>query len=52
MLESLLTSSGWCSTGVESNMENTITAAPEVKKMENTNGRKEKKASGELVACK
>lgn len=38
MLESPLTSPGCCSTGIESNMENAITAAPEVKKIGNTNG--------------
>lgn len=48
MLESLLTSPAWRSTRVESNMENAITAAPEVKKIENTNGRQEKEARGEL----
>lgn len=42
MLESLLTSTGCCSTGIESNMENAITAAPEVKKIENTNRCKKK----------
>lgn len=31
-----MTSPGWRSTGVESNMENAITAAPEVNKIENT----------------
>lgn len=46
MPESLLTSPGWLSTGVESNMENAITAAPEVKKIENTNECKEKEAGG------
>lgn len=51
MLESLLTSPGWRSTGVGSNMENAITAAAEVKKIENTNGCKEKEARESRSAC-
>lgn len=46
LLQSLLTSPGWRSTGVESNMENAITAAPEVKERENPNGCEEKELPG------
>lgn len=50
MLGSLLTSAGCCTAGIESNMENAITAAPQVRKIKTPKVEEEK--GGGLLPCK